>query len=309
MKKTDSLKLLGKPGNKIAQKPEIEHLMFYQFLLVSKSYEIAHQIRSNKLAKSETVPLDIDKVLRIYDLVGNIYSKPFEIWWESKGHQLFKEKTPISRLTINLDLRKSKAELLREVGDAISKGKESSGSKSDNLIEFTVNKIRPSSLFHKLQLVEEKAAMFREGAKQIPNWKVGLNVNFGSKHITRLNKGIKDTHEANKTREYLGKFVCQKLLEANWIAENAARGEFPLEQAIDSGLNFDYQKLSKIIYDQNISVIEEMCENLSRDNSSRQWDYSSVLIKGINKQRAKNKRILAKAKQISESKSMLYKLD
>ena len=123
MKKTDSLKLLGKPGNKIAQKPEIEHLMFYQFLLVSKSYEIAHQIRSNKLAKSETVPLDIDKVLRIYDLVGNIYSKPFEIWWESKGHQLFKEKTPISRLTINLDLRKSKAELLREVGDAISKGK------------------------------------------------------------------------------------------------------------------------------------------------------------------------------------------
>ena len=52
-----------------------------------------------------------------------------------------------------------------------------------------------------------------------------------------------------------------------------------------------------------------MCENLSQDNSSRQWDYSSVLIKGINKQRAKNKRILAKAKQISESKSMLYKLD
>jgi len=31
----------------------------------------------------------------------------------------------------------------------------------------------------------------------------------------------------------------------------------------------DYQKLSKIIYDQNISVIEEMCENMSRDNSSR----------------------------------------
>ena len=85
--------------------------------------------------------------------------------------------------------------------------------------------------------------------------------------------------------------------------------ECPLEQAIDNGLNFDYQKLSKIIYDQNISVIEEMCENLSQDNSSRQWDYSSVLIKGINKQRVKNKRILAKAKQISESKSMLYKLD
>lgn len=309
MKKTDSLKLLGKPGDKIAQKPEIEHLMFYQFLLVSKSYEIAHQIRSNKLDKSETVPSDIDTVLRTYDLVGNIYSKPFEIWWEAKGHQLFKEKIPISRLTINLDLRKSKAKLLREVGDAISKGKELSDSKSTNFIKFTINNIRPSSLFHKLQLVEEKAAMYREGGKPIPNWKVGLNVNFGSKHITRLNKGIKNLYEMNKTREYVGKFVCQKLLEARWIAENAARGEFPVEQAIDSALNFDYQKLSKIIYDQNISVIEEMCENMSQENPSRQWDYASVLIKGINKQRVKNKRILAKAKQISESKSALYKLD
>ena len=78
MKKSNSLKFLGPEAKKVYQEPDIEHFMFYQCLILSSSYAIAHRIRSNQLRKTETVPKDIDLVLKIYDQVGNIYKKPFE---------------------------------------------------------------------------------------------------------------------------------------------------------------------------------------------------------------------------------------
>lgn len=308
MKNNSSLKVFGSSAKRVLLEPTIEHLIFHQCLIVSKSYEIAHRIRTKKIRKSDVIPKDIHLVLRIYDLIGNIYGQPFEKWWIKKGHDLFMNKQPLKKLTVTLDLRKNTNSLLSQVSDALHWAKESNKTVRSNSIIFEINKIRPISMFYRLLLVDEKSKMIRENVTY-PNWKIATEISFPSAHVYALKKGIKNVDEANKVREYLGMLVCRKLSEAKFLSENAARGYFPSIRSLPTALDFDYQKLSKVVYDQNISEIRHMCEQQWSDKPVRQWDYASELMKQINRQRRKNKRILAKAKKISESKNPIFKLN
>lgn len=308
MKKIDSLMIFSGSEKKVLLEPNIEHLIFHQCLILSKSYEIAHRIRTRKIKKCDVIPKDIDSVLKIYDLVGNIYGQPFEKWWLKKGHHIFYDKKPIKKISLTLDLQKNTTHLLSKVSEVIRLAKESNKESDSNKITFKVNKIRPISMFYRLLLVDEKARMIREGVS-FPNWKIATEISFPSGHVYSLKKSIKNVDEANKVREYLGMLVCRKLTEAKFLSENAARGFFPSIQSLPTALNFDYKKLSKIIYDQSISEIRHMWEQQWSEKPVLQWDYASKHMKDVNNQRRKNKRILAKAKKITESKNPIFKLN
>lgn len=81
----------------------------YQFLKISPSYALAHNIRKNQIATSKHAALvsaayEVDissskfaqimngfaKILATYDVVGDIYSRPFTTWFiKEKGYRLF----------------------------------------------------------------------------------------------------------------------------------------------------------------------------------------------------------------------------
>lgn len=308
MNKADSVKFLGTAAKKVYRKPEIEHLLFHQCLLLSKSYEIAHRIKTKKIRKADQIPDDIDSVLKVYELVGNIYGKPFEIWWNKTGHNLFYDKRPIKKITLTLNLEKTTNELLTKASQLIKQAKNANKNASANGITFLVNKAHPISLFYRLYLVASKATELGKG-KELPYWKLATEINFPSQRVVALNKGIKNVDEANKAREYISMLVCRKLSEAKFLTENAARGNFPMIASFSTALDFDYSVLPTIIHNQNIAEIEHMEEQRWADKPVLQWDYASELIRGINKQRKKNKRILAKAKKISENKNPIYRLN
>lgn len=50
-----------------------------------------------------------------------------------------------------------------------------------------------------------------------------------------------------EARTALGTMVSKKLKEALFIAENAARGQFPSTAAIQSGLEFDYPVIHAVV--------------------------------------------------------------
>ena len=308
MKKSNSLKFLGPEAKKVYQEPDIEHLMFYQCLILSSSYAIAYRIRSNQLRKTETVPKDIDIVLKIYDQVGNIYKKPFEKWWKKIGNGLFYEKKPIKKLTLNLNLQKNTEDLLTQVKKAIHQAKKINFKDSDKGISFEINKLRPVSIFYRLFLVVDRCNYIEE-KRNIPYWKMATEMNFPSQQVEALNKGIKNIDEANKAREYVSMLVCRKLSEAKFLTENAARGIFPSIKPFPTAIDFDFIKLPKIVHEQEITEIMHMENQRWSNKPVLQWDYASVLIKNIQKQKKKNKQILAKAKKISESKNPIFKLN
>lgn len=308
MKNNDALNLFGSSAKHVLLEPSIEHLIFHQCLILSKSYEIAHRIRTNKIRKSDLLPEDIDLVLKIYDLVGSVYEQPFEKWWIKKGHHIFYDKKPLKKISLTLDLQKNTTHLLSKVSEAIRLAKESNKKSESNKITFIVNKIRPVSMFYRLFLVEDRCHYLKEG-RNPPYWKLATEMNFPSSRVVALKKGIRNIDDANKAREYLSMLVSRKLVEAKFLSENAARGIFPSISPFSSALNFDYTSLVKIVSTQELVEIEHMCEQQWSDKPVLQWDYASELIKGINKQKKKNKRILAKAKKITESNNPIFKLN
>ena len=68
-----------------------EHEFFYEYLLISPSYQLVHQVMSGEIkdaAKIDCVA-NWDKVLQTYAMCGNVYSMPFLNWWDSIGRSIF----------------------------------------------------------------------------------------------------------------------------------------------------------------------------------------------------------------------------
>lgn len=242
-----TINLFGRVRHLITHEPHLEHLLFYRYLLMSKSFELAHLIRIGSLKKSEVNLPDIDDVLKVHELVGNIYVLPFQIWWVKHGQHIFHESKPLKKITLTIDLSKGESYVLERVRKTVSDAFAVNDKKSSNKILLNVNKIRPASLFHKLELIKEKARFATGNKGRDSNWRLGLRVGFGSKFIPELAAGIKDVERGDSVRNYLGMFVAQKMTEAKWIAENAARGDFPNNKPLTNALDFDFKKLYHII--------------------------------------------------------------
>jgi hypothetical protein len=245
--RSGTVNLFGRLKNLVFHEPNIDHLLFYRFLLLSKSYEIAHQVRTKKIKKSDANLIDIDDVLKTYDLVGNIYETPFQVWWITTGQNIFYDAKPVTKMTLTIDLSKGESYVLERVKKAISDTYAMNQKKPSKGITFEVNKIRPVSLFHKFELVRVKANNVKRKAIHTSNWRMAVQVGFGSKYIQQAVSGFSQVEDGNKIREYLGDFVARKLTEAKLIAENAARRKFPSNKSLNTALDFDFQKLDELI--------------------------------------------------------------
>lgn len=238
--------------------PYDEHDAFYEYLLISPSYLLAHRVATGqiKLEDHLTQILDWPAVQKTYALCGNVYDKTFLQWWDVAGRKIF--------YTQQAD------------GSYIA----------DGLIRLETNKINSLTLIKGYLLVNYKAAGPQVEGEKIPNWKLGVDANLRSKWVTEL-KGIKKlTLDNLEARTELGILVSRKIKEAFYIAENAARGNFPNSKKIDTGLDFDYEVIMK--NGQFLSLLA-MKEDSERVKSGQNLYRLSIVKKFFRKKKAAQK--------------------
>lgn len=283
--------------------PKHEHYLFFQFLVISPSYWLAHKIKTKKrINTEEKIPSDIKTVLKTYEIVGNVYDLLFEDWWEKNGYELFYENKVKQKLTLYIDLNMPKKQILENVNRNLDDALKARTNKKINQFNFLINKIRDTALFVKLRIIEEKCNAFKL-QKKIPNWQIAVNVGYGSKHLKKVDLDSKKTQSNTYSRDYLGMFVAKKYTEAIYIAENAARGLFPLATAPKYYLNFNLPVISNLLEKQDLEIIKKLVENVEKDIPNKQWEYSEAIIKKINKRKRKEKRILKEAEKIASRQS------
>lgn len=189
-----------------------EHEYFYRFLLISPSYKLAHRYSTGEAVSYDQIARvkDWDLVLATYSRCGDIYNLPFLKWWEQTGRNL------------------------------LYKSKDDGTYTTDGSMPLLINKINELTLHEALKLVYAKLALDQDLGKKAENWSLGVFVAIKSQWVKQLKVGDKRSPQNLEARTKLGILVSRKFKEALYLAENAARGNFPSLKPIDSGLIFDY---------------------------------------------------------------------
>lgn len=262
---------------------------FFDFLVASPSYQLAHRHRTIGIPKDEAVflPSDFNRVLEIYDLCGNLYETDFEDWWEDRGRDLLRNPADMGDLlAYPVDLSKSLTELLDEFAAFIRQVKADRATTTEPKIAFITNKVRVSALHDRLALVNDKGRLERKAGKKISNWRLGVEVKLKSKWTDELKDATRNTQDNLEARTSLGILVSKHLKEALYLAENAARGMFPLLTPVDSGLSFDYARTWELSVQQTKLSHRRRREKLKSGESVRKTYYERKVKPMIKRQKA-----------------------
>jgi len=301
----------GDKWRRLSNLPTIEHHLFYQYLLISPSYYQASLIRksSKDAASNKELPKDMNQVLKVYDLVGDIFLTPFEVWWESLGCNLFYGGTQVNNLSLSLDLTNTKQALLAQVKKRLEEAYARRDKSCAPKLSLLNNKVRAFSLFEKLRLIGEKAASLESQNEKLENWKLAIISNLESKWRKGLTLNSKRTSKNHVAREYLGMLVSKNVSEALTIAENAGRGLFPSKEPVVSKLRFDFDLLAEILRNYEIKEIQFLEECAFEDKPLKFRAYWEIMNKKVRTRRKAQKKldelvakeIVKRAKEDSEA--------
>jgi hypothetical protein len=204
----------------------------------------------------DELPKDFSKVLETYQKIGDVYTKHFLEWWKDVGKDAFEEK-PNDRIWLGIDPSKSKDELRKDFEEFLNKLEDKKKTPDSNKLRFEVNKIRLTSLAKRHSLVLERATFNgKNGFKKEQLWKLLKSVEYPSSRSKEVRLNSKKTSNNLETRTYLSILASKNIKQAFYIAENAARGKFPCQEPIDTGLKFDFDKINAITNSYTKKVME-----------------------------------------------------
>ena len=224
-----------------------KHEYLFYYLQISPSYQLAHRIIGlGEQVNEKEQPKDFSKVIDTYKKLGDVYTKHFVEWWKDIGKDAFEEKKN-ERIWIGIDPSKSKDELLNDFQEFLNKLETKKNEPISNKVKFEVNKIRLTSLSKRHSLVLERA-MFngKNGFKKEQLWKLLKAAEYPSSRSKELRLNSKKTANNHEARTYLSILASKNIKQAFYIAENAARGRFPCQEPITTGLKFDFEKINEV---------------------------------------------------------------
>ncbi len=224
-----------------------KHEYLFYYLQISPSYQLAYRVIGlGEQIDAKELPNDFSKVIETYKKLGDVYTKHFVEWWKEIGKEAFEEKAN-DRIWIGIDPSKPKDELLNDFKEFLNKLEDKKNTPISNKLKFEVNKIRLTSLSKRHSLVLERA-MFngKSGFKKEQLWKLLKSVEYPSSRSKEVRLNSKKTANNLEARTYLSILASKNIKQAFYIAENAARGIFPCQEPIDTGLKFDFDYVNKI---------------------------------------------------------------
>lgn len=229
--------VFGDKWHELNRLPDLEHELFYKFLLVSPSYRLCHKISRKEIRfPKKDLPKDWDDVIRTYRICGDVYAKGFEEWWTEIGCHVFTHRQN-TNVILSLDFSKPRDEVEKEVARLIDMGYRRR--RDEASLQLLPSKIRIDTLGERLGLAYWKAVGENLGTPY-KGYQLAALINTASDHRQSTKRLSKLTHLSLTARIQLSELISRQGRELLLIAENAARGQFPSKATIETPFTFDY---------------------------------------------------------------------
>jgi hypothetical protein len=279
--------------------------LWYEFLAISPSYQLAHLEQTSGLPQNKAVklPADFAKVREVYARLGDVQSTPFDVWFDQNAIRYFGRpgSKPAVHTVALLGGPSSDRDRFEAIAHELRYLIESNANQPTRLIAVPLTLKKTQVLKEVKKLLERKKPIkmglpvikatyelagerhridtirkFLELAKgraifsQDRNWKVGLRFGFGEKYKAVFGpaESAKATSNNTDARIILNVVVARALTKARYLAENAARGSFPVNTKSEHALNLDFDWMKE-----NIALREGILkkETARLDEASAYW--------------------------------------
>ena len=228
----------------------IFHLLFYGFLRLSPSYQLAHRFKNNELSENDKVrlPKDFDLVLTKYELFGDVINQQFEAWWLDRGNKLFQQNVKSKKVILDINLAKTEGQTIKEISKLINLIY-SRNQAVEEAILIPKNKIQTKALVSRMESTMAIAYADRvsESGKYLSNWQIAAYLHMDSKYLLGLDPTDKLKLNNEEARYQLTILISKSVRESVIICENAARGIFPSLEKNSNALKFDYKYISTVL--------------------------------------------------------------
>lgn len=255
------------------------YLLWLEFLLVSPSYAMAHRWRAGGLSESDGLrrPADFEQVLAFYDDLGDVSTIPFIKWWRERGLRVFgfegtkpkvrrvdmllpgrhrkagrrvqefiktdweRQGQPGSAL-VSVPLGLPKTKILRQIDRLITKQKPEWKQLAPPKAKYPLQgqRLRKDALFRYLAVVWMRAEMRDE-----PLWRVGARAKISGKIELDYKADIKPGEHVDE-RNVMASLTSRSFRRGIALAENAARGKFPVNELSEHAIMPDRDELKAI---------------------------------------------------------------
>jgi hypothetical protein len=258
------------------------YLLWFEYLAISPSYELARRYRSGEMIPTSDLPADFEKVLAVYDDLGDVQRVLFPEWWHKVGlcHFGFQGKRPrVTKINYVPHKRDSVPDLAPQLTkymtqDWIDQGRQRvllvaipvgmPESKISQQIKQQLAKIKPErrqliDQVAKYRLIGKRhhhAVMFRYLRMMFLHssglyksiWRAAAKTQISDTYSSVLDPD-ESTIRMHSTydREMLTIIGSRALLRARMMSENAARGVFPSHEKCDHALDYDQKAFGRLI--------------------------------------------------------------
>jgi hypothetical protein len=261
------------------------HYLFFHYLRVSPSYELARKASKRKLstAEKQSLPKDFSEVQKTYALLGDVQNTLFRYWWQKVGHQVFgvPYEYPTVDLISVLDGSSSKPnQIQNEVANYLKERAARVGNSPGIILSIPIDRdiknrlhwVKEYLMQHrhfredeylqikpKIELMGKRINLkalirgyglliFKAAFSDMENWRLGVAANLSQSYSPVLKVlGPRKTSDSREAedRVLMGKITSRSLKKYQFIAENAARGMFPCESQVEIA-PFHYKEINQL---------------------------------------------------------------
>jgi hypothetical protein len=282
----------------------MDERLWFEYLAVSPSYELARRERSGTLTAEDEakLPADFGRVLSVYDNLGDVQSLRFHEWWRLRGSKHLQAENETSTVA-NLGTLVRDPAGDADVDGALAKYRNEAWIKQgmpDTLIVAIPKDLHAAVIMHQLkglidwtkpthegQVVNQPTyklvgkrihwrvlmrylyvLYFRANLPDASLWQIGAQTGISSMHSPYIDPVLdKPTEENFDRRETLGILTNRALRHALLISENAARGVFPSHNKVPEVVKFNHPELREQMIKRDDLRVEAECKRyrVSRD--------------------------------------------
>ncbi len=274
--------------------------LWFEFLVLSPSYELARRFRATKGKLSNDdiarLPADFEQVLEIYDTFGNVQEFLFKTWWIDRAVELFgingapPKTVPIYKLAKGTNPDKERVNAA--VGKYIDATRPKQNMPPAILLSIPINVTRQQVLkevkalldkyiqapeppakplfeladkdVHIQNIIDAMSVLWIRAAR--PDWRLWQ---IGEEcKIKKARKSRSPDPDAFDSMRTLEQMTSRKLKTAMYIAENAARGIFPSQAKPIHFVKFDPVEFCEILTRHNRWIKKEKARLLAQTPSN-----------------------------------------
>jgi hypothetical protein len=260
------------------------YMLWFEYLALSPSYDLARRFRANELSSSElcALPKDFDRVLHVFDDFGDVQRQQFFPWWRARGMRLCGYQGTKPKVT-KIAAISRKRNRVQEAGSALADFIEGTwvdqGTQNTLVVAVPIGlpKSRiakelaalidsypksaksltvPAPTYRLAGKRQNKEMLFRYmqvllGRAAMPDqelWRVGVRTGVSDTYSPELDanaKVVRNEDTHTYDRMMLTILTSRAIHRARMISENAARGVFPSYKNCEHAVEVDFRDLHK----------------------------------------------------------------